>query len=175
MRSKKNIFVLKFINTLLFIALIFIQYNAVFSIKILRANPMLPIALLVAVCMFCSELTAAISSLIVGIFIDGIAATPQGFNAIVLLITGLAVSLIVRHLFNNNIFSALALCAMAGAFYFLLRWLFCYAFLLSFTENLTYLIRTVFPSVIYTTAFVVPFYYLEKTLYKKYYNDGRYK
>ncbi len=175
MKSQKNIFILRLINTLLFIALIFIQYNAVFSIKIIQANPMLPIALLVAVCMFCSELTAAISSLIVGIFIDSVAATPQGFNAVVFLIAGLATALIVRYLFNNNIFSALALCAMTTTFYFLLRWLFCYAFLLSLTENLTYLMRTVFPSILYTTVFTIPFYYLEKILYKKFYNDGHYK
>ncbi len=169
MTSQKNIFTLRFINSLLFILLIFVQYNNVFSLKIFHANPILPLALLVAVCMFCSELTAAISGLIIGIFMDTTASTPQGFNAIIFLIIGLCAVLIIKHLFNNNILSAIALCLICTAFYFVLRWLLCYAFSMSLTENLTYLMRTVFPSCVYTAAFIVPFYYLEKHLYKKFY------
>ncbi len=169
MTSRKNIFKLRLINTLLFAVLIFIQYNGAFSLKIMQANPMLPLALLVTVCMFCSDITAAISGLLIGIFMDTAAATPQGFNAITLLILGLATALIVRHLFNNNILSAIALCVLCASVYFLLRFIFCLAFSASLTENLTYLMQTAFPSVLYTAIFSVPFYYLERTLYNKFY------
>lgn len=169
MTSRKNIFKLRFINALFFFFLLVIQYNGVFTIKIANANPMLPIALLVCTCMFSSELTAAISGLLVGIFIDGIAATPPGFNSILLFLLGLAVSLVVRHLFNNNVFSAVALCVLSTFIYFLLRWIFCFAFWASLNENLTYLLQTVFPSILYTAVFSVPFYYLEKALYHKFY------
>lgn len=169
MISKKKVFWLRFINAIFFIALIYIQYNSVFSLKIAQANPMLPIALLVAVCMFCSEITAAISGVIVGIFIDTTAATPQGFNAIMFLFLGLAVSLIVRHLFNNNIMSAVALCALCCLFYLLVRWIIGFVFDATFSENLTYLLQSILPSVLYTTVFSIPFYFLEKTLYSKFY------
>lgn len=169
MTSRKNIFKLRLINALLFAVLIYVQYNGVFTLKIAQANPMLPLALLVTVYMFCSELTAAISGLIVGIFMDSVAATPQGFNAIALMILGLISALIIRHLFNNNVFSSIALCALCTAVYFLLRFSFCFAFTASLTENLTYLMRTAFPSVLYTAAFAVPFYYLERALYNKFY------
>lgn len=169
MISRKSTFKLRLINIALFAVLIFIQYNNVFSIKIANANPLLPIALLVTMSMFCSELTAAISGLIVGIFMDTVAATPEGFNSITLMLLTLAASLIVRHLFNNNIFSAAALCAICSVAYFLLRWIICYAFSMSISENLTYLMQTIFPSVLYTVLFAVPFYYLEKFLYKKFY------
>ena len=69
MTNRKNIFLLRLINTLLFFALFFIQYNGVFTISIASANPMLPLALLVTVCMFSSELTSAISGLLLGIFV----------------------------------------------------------------------------------------------------------
>ncbi len=170
MTSSKNIFKLRFINALLFIALIFIQYNGVFSLKIATANPILPLSLFVAICMFCSELSSVILGLIVGVFMDSVAATPTGFNAILFMILGISISLIVRHLFNNNIWSAISLCLMSATVYYLLRWLFCIAFSVSFTETLTYLMQTAFPSVLYTTAFAVPFYFLEKNLYKKFYN-----
>ncbi len=169
MTNRKNVFKFKLINTLLFALLIFVQYNTVFTIKIAQANPILPIALLVAVCMFCSELTAAVSGLIVGIFMDSVAATPSGFNAVLLLVLGLAVALIIRHLFNNNIFSAITLCVLCTLIYFLIRWIFGFAFSISLTENLTYLMQNIFPSVLYTALFIIPFYYLEKFLFKKFY------
>ncbi|MBQ8740861.1 MAG: rod shape-determining protein MreD [Clostridia bacterium] len=169
MKSRKNIYKLRIINALLFAVIFFVQYNSVFSIKIAQANPMLPLALLVTVCMFCSEVTAAISGLIVGIFMDTAAATPQGFNAVTLMVLGLMASLIVRHLFNNNLLSSLALCSLCTVAYYLLRWIVCLAFSASLTENLTYLMQTAFPSVIYTAIFAVPFYYLERALYNKFY------
>ena len=169
MKSRKNIFVLRLINAILFAVLIYIQYSSVFTLKIASANPLLPITLLISICMFCSELTATISGLIVGIFMDTVAATPQGFNAVVLMLLGLAASLIVRHLFNNNILSAISLCALCAAAYFIIRWIFCFAFSATLTENLTYLMQTVFPSVLYTCVFAVPFYCFEKFLYNKFY------
>lgn len=166
MISRKKVFLLRFINTVIFLFLISLQYNSSFSLKISNANPMLPLALLVAVAMFASEMTASISGLIVGIFIDSNASTPQGFHAVLFLLLGLFVSLTVRHLFNNNVFSSLALCAICGLLYFVTRWLFCYVSS-SLTENLIYLMQIAFPSVVYTTAFIIPFYYLEKFLYNK--------
>ncbi len=169
MKSQRKIFALRIINAILFAVLIYVQYSSVFTLKIASANPLLPIALLVPICMFCSEITAAISGLIVGIFMDAVAATPQGFNAIVLMFLGLAAALIVRHLFNNNILSSIALCALCATVYFILRWILCFAFSATFTENLTYLMQTAFPSVLYTCVFAVPLYYLEKALYNKFY------
>ena len=169
MKNRNNIFKLRLINTLIFIVLLYIQYNGVFTISISRANPMLPLALLVAICMFCSEITAAISGLIVGIFVDTVAATPPGFNAITFMILGVCASLVVKYLFNNNIFAGVALCALCTTFYLLLRWAFCIAFSANFSENLTYIMRTIFPSILYTAVFAIPFYYLERKLYGKFY------
>ena len=100
---------------------------------------------------------------------DAVANTPPGFNAIVFCFLGLLAVLVTKHLFNNNIISAITLCVLCALLYFLLRWIFCYAFSLSFTENLTYIINTVIPSCVFTAIFIIPFYYLEKALYKKFY------
>lgn len=170
MKSPKNIFKLRLINTLLFIVLLYIQYNGVFSLKIATASPMLVLSLLVTICMFCSEITAALSGLLLGIFIDTVASTPQGFNAVVFMILGLISALIIRHLFNNNLFSSVALCALCATAYYLTRWLCCIAFNANFTENLKYIMQTVFPSVLYTAIFAIPFYFIQKKLYNKYYN-----
>lgn len=171
MRNRKDTFILRFINILLFSVLFLIQYNAAFGVKIFNISPLLTLSLLVAIGMFCSELTGAFTGLIIGVFTDAVASTPQGFNAILFCVLGLSAVLVAKHLFNNNIISAVALCALCAMFYFLLRWIFCYAFSLSFTENLTYLINTVFPTCLYTAIFTIPFYYLERSLYKRYYKN----
>lgn len=169
MTDRKKVFMLRLINTFIFAFLIAFQYNSVFSIKIQTANPMVTLALLVSVSIFSSEQTAAFAGMATGIFIDCVSNTSSCFHTVLFLCLGLAVSLAAHHLFNNNIFSACALCFLSSVFYYLLRWVFTYAFSLSFTENLTYLMRIAIPSAVYTTVFIIPFYYLEKFLYKKFY------
>lgn len=169
MTDKKKIFILRLINILLFSVIILFQYNGIFDIKIASANPMLPLALTVACCMFSSELTSIFTGLTVGIFIDSVSSTPIGFNAIVFMLLTLAVSMTAKHLFNNNIFAAVTLGFLSSAVYFIIRWLFCYAFSLSLTESLTYLMRFALPSALYTAIFIIPFYFLEKFLYNKFY------
>ena len=157
MVERKKILTLRLINTVFFAIAVLFQYNGVFKINILTANPMLPLALLVACCMFSSELTAAFTGLAVGIFTDSVSSTPAGFNAILLMVTALTVCLISKHLFNNNIFAAFTLC------------FFCIRMSQSFAENLTYLMRYALPSAVYTAVFIIPLYFLEKYLYNKFY------
>ena len=169
MTDRKKVLILRIINTAFFAVFIGFQYNGILSIKILTANPMLPLALLVSCCMFSSEITSALTGLIAGIFVDCVASTPTGFNAILFMLISLAVSLISKHLFNNNVFAAFALSLMCSICYFLIRWIFCLAFSLQFTENLTYLMHYALPSCVYTAALTVPLYFLEKYLYNKFY------
>ena len=167
MKSRKKLFLLGIINALLFTVLLLIQYSTVISIKILTANPMLPLTLLVAIAMFSSELTACLTGLFVGMFVDSVASTPSGFNSIIFFILAFAVSLTVRYLFNNNIRSGLALCFLSSAIYALLRFVFCFAFSNSFSESLNYLLRYTLPSAVYTALLIIPFYYLQRFLFEK--------
>lgn len=169
MVERKKILLLRLINALIFTVAVLLQYNDYFKINIRTANPMLPIALLVACCMFSSELTAALTGLTVGIFIDSVSSTPTGFNSMLLMVAALAVSLTAKHLFNNNIFAAFTLCFICSVFYYFMRWIFCFAFSLSFAENLTYLMSYALPSALYTAFFIIPLYYLERFLYNKFY------
>ena len=170
MKSQKNLFILRLINVALFVVLIFIQYSSNFSLKIKVANPMLPLALLVSICMFYSEIRGAVTGLIVGVFVDAYSSTPSGLNAILFMLLGLAAVLIIKHLFNNNVLSAIALCFICSQIYFVFRWLFTFAFYTTFTENISYLLNTAIPSSLYTSILIIPFYYFEKFLFKKFYN-----
>ncbi len=169
MTDRKKVLILRIINILFFAFLIGFQYNGIFSINILTANPMLPLALLVACCMFASEITSVLSGLIAGIFIDCVASTPTGFNTILFMLLALSVSLIAKHLFNNNILATFALSLMCSVAYFIIRWIFCIAFSLDFAENLTYLMQYALPSSVYTAVLTIPLYFIEKYLYNIFY------
>ncbi len=167
MTDRKKTLLLGVINAAMFVVLILFHYNGVYTIKLGQANPLVVLSLLVAISMFSSELTSALTGFAVGIFMDSVASTPQGFHAILFFIIGLGVSLTVRHLFNNNIMSSIALCVISGTIYYISRWIIDLAFSLLFTESLSYFIRFALPSVLYTTVFIVPLYYLERYLFNK--------
>lgn len=153
------------INFLLFALSLLIQYNDSFTIKIYSANPMLPLALLVSFSMFASETASCLVGLVVGIFADSAAGTPVGFNTVLFFMVGLAVSLMVRYLFNNNYRSALVLCLICACVYFAARWLIGFAFS-GFQTSIGYLMRFAAPSIAYTCVFSIPLYFLQKFLLK---------
>lgn len=153
------------VNFLLFATALLIQYNDSFSVKIYSANPMLPLAVLVSFSMFSSEMSASFAGLLLGIFADSVSGMPIGFNTVLFFLIGLAVSLMVRYLFNNNYRCALMLCLLCAVTYFIARWLIGFAFG-GLQTSLGYLMRFAAPSIAYTCVFAIPLYYLQKFLLK---------
>ena len=169
MTAKKGKLVFSIINICVFFLLFFLHYCNFFSIKIVNANPFVPLAFLIAISMFCSESTAFFAGLTFGIIVDTDAATHFGFNSITFMIIGLATAFTVHYLFNNNIRSCIMLSLICCSFYFIVRWLVFYAFTAGFGYSLNYLLTITLPSIAYTTVFVIPFYFFEKFLRKKLY------
>ena len=167
MTEKKRNFFIFLINAFVFCILLIFHYCDFLSIKIFYANPFVPLAFLVAVSMYCREISAFFSGLAVGVAADTDAATSFGFNSITLMIIGVTVAFVVHYLFNNNIRSCIALGLISSIFYFLLRFLFFNAFDAEINSALSYLLTVSLPSVIYTSVFTVPFYYFEKFIYKR--------
>ena len=153
------------VNFLLFAISLLIQYNDSFSVKIYSANPMLPLAVLVSFSMFASEMSSCFIGLVIGIFADSVSGMPIGFNTVLFFVIGLAVSLMVKYLFNNNYRSALMLCLISAGAYFFARWLIGFAFG-GLQTSLEYIMRFALPSIAYTCVFAIPLYFLQKFLLK---------
>lgn len=167
METKKRHPGLAIISFLLFFFAFIIHYNDTIDISIKNAVPIIILPLLTAFAMFSSPAVSATVGLIIGICMDGAASGALCFNAAVLMLAAVLVSVSANNLFNRNIRSALLLSVIVSLFYFVLRWVFFYAFTLSARDNLTYLLSYAFPSVIYTNIFIFPFYFL----YKRFYNE----
>lgn len=152
---------------LIFIVLLFHGTNT-FDFTVLGAVPMIPLALLVAISIFTNELSASLLGLLFGAVCDSVSTGGSFYHTVIFFCLALAVSFTAHYLFNNNIRSALLLCFLSGCIYYFFRWLLYYAFTNPIEGRLPYLLSVGLPSVIYTTIFVIPFYYLEKFLFNKY-------
>ena len=165
MKDRKKTLFIFIINAVIAGFLILLHYSGT-SIKILNANPLSPLALLVALIMFSGEVTGMITGLAVGIILDGFAMTPAGFNTVVFATISFVAVLLSHYIFNRNLKSALMLCLICSMFYFFLRWLFVFAFSTDIADGLDYLIKNALGSSIYTAVLVVPFFFLEKRLFE---------
>ena len=156
-----------FINLAIFILLLLLHFSGITNIKISGASLMLVLPMLTAFSMFFDELYAAFTGLAVGICMDAFTSGTYCFNALSLMLLGLAVSFTAHYLFNRNIRSALVLSFFYCAVYYFFRWLCFYAFDSGVEDSFIYLFRYGFPSAVYSALFVVPFYFLERFFYKK--------
>lgn len=165
--SKKRHIVIITDFVLLALSLI-LHFNSLFSLKIYGAIPMLPLAFLVAISIFSSELYSFMSALLVGIFVDSISSVSFGFNTCIFMVIALFVALTSHYLFNNNVRAALALAAMSSFIYFVLRWFFFDAITHSVRDSFTYLYKVAMPSALYTAIISVLVYLLKKSINKKF-------
>lgn len=153
------------IEFMAFAILLLLHYSGVFHIGDMRANPIALIPLLVTFSFYNEEWASAFTGMAVGIFMDAVSSTFSLFHTVVFFFIGLLSCLIIHHLFNNNVFSAIALSVMATLVYFLLRWIFFHAVDGGIEDSVFYLMYYALPSVIYTNIFTVPFYYIQRKLY----------
>lgn len=163
---KKKQFLLILYNFLLFALVLLIHYSAGIDLSIKNAVPFAVLPLLTAFAVFSSPTVSAVTGLVVGIFMDSAANESLCFNAIFLMLAAVFVTVVSNNLFNKNIRSALLLSVIVSLVFYLLRWGIFYAFGMGVKDNLDYLLKFVFPSVIYTNIFIFPFFYIQKFLGK---------
>lgn len=167
MTLKNNAWQIILINILLFVVFVLLGGSSNVNLTVSNATPLIPIALLISISIFYSEGIAVFSGFVFGAFIDSYSSLPFGTSSVFLLVAALASSLIIRHLFNNNLRSAIALCLMVSLLYFTLKWLIVYSSS-DLESSIGYLVQFGMPSAVYTTVFVIPFYYLQKFIIRKF-------
>ena len=167
MVKKENRSFAVIINFLLLFLFSIFHQTQIFSIKIYQANPLISLALLISLSMFSSELFTAVCGLFCGLILDSGFTASSCFNTLTFIAVGMFCALISHYLFNKGIKSAVALCFIGSFVYFLIKWIVFYTFSSDIDNSLFYLLKIALPSTVYTTVFSIPFYFLEKALYKK--------
>lgn len=154
-------------SILIFFITFMIHYTDAIDISIKNASPMLMLPLLTAFSMFSQPVPAAAAGLITGILTDSAAAGTLCFNSVAMMLFAAFTAAMSNNLFNRNIRSALLLSVLTSLVYFLLRWLFFYAFITNIEDNITYLLSYAFPSIIYTNIFIFPYYFIFRYFYRR--------
>lgn len=137
-----------------------------FSLEFFGIAPILLIPALVAASMFFKEFFALIMGAYVGILLDSVSATGF-FNTAVFTLLGATVGILATHLLNKNIRAAVVLALSTSFVYYFAKWFF-YIFLGNEPLKLEYLLQISLPSCIYTSIFIIPFFYLFKFVHKRF-------
>lgn len=152
------------LNIFLFGVILFFDVNTTVDITIRNATPLLIIPLLAAFSVFSSLEAAAVAGLFSGAILDSVMVRSYCFNTICLFVLGAVVNLAANNLFNKNMRGVAALTLITAVLYFLVYWLRFFAFDVGMKNSLMYLMGYGFPSAIYTTVFIFPFYWIYKKI-----------
>ncbi len=138
----------------------------ILTLKIGTAHPILLIPLLVAVSMAAREWVGLIFGCMTGFLLDITAANTYCFNLVLFSLIGCVCGLFCSYLVNDNIYSALVLSLCSSFAYFIIKWLVFFVFVGN-PESLVYLVNHTLLSAIYTSLFIIPFYYIIHFISKK--------
>ena len=144
----------------------FIQSATPLLPSVLGVKPTPAFILMLCISAFGGETAAIISGLALGIATDVGSTSPDGFNALTMMLMGLACSLLATYLFNSRLPAAAVICGIFTALYYLLNWIVC-VLARGHEGAFTYLWRFALPGAIYTWLFVFLFWPLVSLLSKK--------
>ena len=157
---KKNKWLLNIANILIFFFVILFTISGVVDISIKNATPLVLIPLITAFSIFNSVGKSVFAGIIAGACLDSVQVGTYCFNTLAFLILAVLVYLVANNLFNKNIQSAVTLCLIVSVLYFVAKWGIYFTVGLNMKDSAEYLLSYALPSAVYSTAFIIPLYYL---------------
>lgn len=143
-----------------------LQSSSVAFPEIFGARAFLLLPLSVCIAMYEREIPSAIFGAFSGLLWDSVSGI-EGFNAIVIMLLCAVCSILISHLMQNNIVTAVVLCASAVAIYELLYIIVSFGF--SGGGNpVKHILTFYLPSFIYTMVFVPVYYYIVNYFFVRY-------
>ena len=162
MLTKSKKISIAFLKFLLFTVCILLFGSSVIDLSIKTAYPFIVLALLVASAVFSKLSHCAFAGFICGAFVDSITSGTYCFNTITLMLLAVAACLFSDNVFNKNLKATITLCFICTFVYYLCYWLLFIRPAISTTANPQYILQYAIPSSLYTTVFVIPFYFIYK-------------
>ena len=138
----------------------------ILTLKIGTAHPILLIPLLISVSMAAREWVGLVFGGLIGILLDITAADTYCFNLVAFALIGCVCGLLCSYFVNDNIYSALVLSVCSSLAYFTVKWLVFFVFDGN-ADALQFFVNHSLLSAIYTSLFIVPFYYAIHFISKK--------
>jgi len=147
--------------TAILLLIYYMQFTTGLMPELIGIRPLPVIPFVICVAMYEGEVYGGVFGIIAGLLWDFSANRVLGFNAIVLMILGIAVGLIITYLMQNNIYSAMILCGSSIFAIELFDWFF-YYLLWGYDKPIYVFFRYYILIMIYTSAFIPGFHYFFK-------------
>lgn len=158
--QKNNKWLLLSANILLFFFVIIFTISGVVDISIKNATPLVLITLVTAFSIFNSVGKSVFAGLVTGACLDSVQVGSYCFNTISFVLLAVLVYLIANNLFNKNIQSALTLSLIVSVLYFVAKWGIYFTVNLNMKDSAEYFLGYALPSAVYSSVFILPFFYL---------------
>ncbi len=135
------------------------------TLKIGEAMPLLIIPALVALCIFYKEWIGFFYGLFVGFLLDSVTVGSNFLSTFSVMVIAVFAGLMASYVININLKAALVLSLICSLLYYFSNWFFLIA-LSAEQYKLYYLLKISLPGAVYTSVFIIPFFYLFKWFYK---------
>jgi rod shape-determining protein MreD len=163
MEIKRKRFISAFINGLLIFAVFILRYSGLATLKIGEATPILLIPLILSITIFYSDNIAFVSAILAGLLMDSCAANTSLYNTVFFTVAAAICSVLSNHVLNRNLKAAACLSVGLSFGYFILYYLIFFIFA-GKPVDYDYFILHLIPSAVYTSVWIIPFYFLQKKL-----------
>ena len=160
MLYKKSHPVIAAISFLLFFVFIIQNSADTINFSIKGVIPFILLPLLTAYSIFGKIRNCALIGFVTGACVDSVASGSRCFNTIMLMLIATFVCLAANNLFNKNIYAALVISLITATVYFSFHWLVFHAVGSTVKQSLEFLLSYSLPAALYTSVFIIPFFYL---------------
>lgn len=133
------------------------QMQAPFYPHFTNITPLFLIPAVISIAMLEGETAGGLYGIAAGLFWDNGTGRIFGFNALLLMVLGVAIGLFIKYLFKPSALSTVLFTALFSFTHLLLTWFF-FCFLAGDTDILFALLHTILPTVCVTLLFAAPLY-----------------
>ncbi len=163
MKVKYKQFVAATVNILIILLLTVFRYSSLATFKIGEAVPIVLLPAVIAVSMFFGDNASLLAALLTGFLMDSMSADSSWYNTVFFVLAAAVCNFLSSRFLNRNLKAAAYITVIVSLVYFFLKYLIFFVFG-GISVNYDYFLLYLIPSVVYTSAFIVPFYFLEKKL-----------
>lgn len=161
--NKKRRFLAAAVNILLLLLFFALRYSGLSVLSIGQAIPLILLPLSVSISMFYGENVGLLTGFFTGAFMDSASTESSCFNTLFMVVACMVCGLLSSNFLNKNLKAAICMSAGASFAYFILKYLIFFAFL-GTSVDYSYFTLYLIPSAVYTSVWIIPFYFLNKKL-----------
>ena len=164
---KTTVAVIKWVVYFVLLFFLFIFQTSFDLSAIFDIRPVLIVPFIIAISMQEREIFAVIFGIVAGFMWDFSADKISGFNAAILMICCVGVTLVTMYYMGNNFLNSMLFCGVVMIVQGLLDYLFSYL-IWGYADSYLILIRYILPTALYTVVVTPLFYFLLRWLHRKF-------